>query len=78
MEDIRYDYYEHLIEPHTCQWDEVYYGIKCRFCGLMYPDGTAPWEEFFEDGLAEGVRDEPCSRAYFSGHCCRSGTVWCV
>jgi len=41
-----------LVDPRFCAqhvYDDDYYGWKCRYCGLFFPFGCAPWE----DGAAE-------------------------
>jgi hypothetical protein len=37
-------------------WTEEYYGWLCVPCGLFYPFGSAPWEDFDWDD--DGIRDE--------------------
>lgn len=35
-------------DPSQHDFKEVYYGSECVRCGLLYPHGTAPWDEELE------------------------------
>lgn len=38
-------------DPFRHDWQEEYYGYKCRVCGMFVPFGCEPWgpEEDFAD-----------------------------
>lgn len=28
---------------HQCEWEEEYYGYRCKICGEFIPYGCEPW-----------------------------------
>ena len=36
-------------DTFECEWEEEYYGWRCKKCGKFYAFGQAPWEEEDED-----------------------------
>lgn len=46
------------------EFEETYYGDKCKKCGTFYADGNAPWDFVCRHG--NHIADEPCIRCWLA------------
>lgn len=48
IEDAKWERFDLMASCHH-QWEEEYYGHRCKKCDLFYAHGQAPWDYYDED-----------------------------
>ena len=41
------DHYLEHPQCEKCEYEEEYYGHKCKNCGIFYAHGNAPWDDLY-------------------------------